>query len=260
MIDTLGNVSKLIPLFSIIAYGIGFTSFVIYFIKIKALGKINFFTYMQLSDHVTMFGIGVFLSVVFFILLIPAWFIYEYILKKESVLYKKILIGIAIYFVMNMLISAIDTIESYVELVKMTGILFCINFFVAYLGTFEDSNKQPMGYLIMPIIVFFISAQLFFIGPDDLIRMSGYGNHWACLSLSSPERRVTQINPNIKVIKSDEKGYAYTSQKVFILLRLRDHVFFRKGSEKAEDIDVLPSSEIRIYNLTSISEGICGRL
>lgn len=260
MIEKLGAVAKLIPLFSIIAYGIGFITFVIYFIKAKALGKVNFFTYMQLGDHITMFGIGVFLSVVLVFALIPSLFIYEYVMKKGRTLIKKALSAIATYFVMTIFIADIGTFGSNMELFKTSFALFAMNLFVAYMGTFETPNKQPIGGLILPMLVFLVTASFFLRSPDSLIRMSGYGNQWACLSLSSSEGRFIQTNPNLKdIIKYNENGDGYTDKKVFIILKLRDNVFFSKGKGKADDIEVIPTSGIQIYNV-SASEGSCSKL
>lgn len=261
MLNKLEAMAKLVPLFSIIAYGVGFTSFVIYFIKMKAMSKINFFTYMQLSDHIVMFSMGIFMFVVIFFLLSPSLFIYEYVIKEGRTFFKKILYSIGIYFFMCIFIASIGTFSSNTQLFKLSLILFIMNLFVAFLGIFKKSNEQPIGTTIFLIMVFLISAQFFVINPDALIRISGYGNQWACLSLPASEARFIQTNPNLKdIIKYDDTGYGHTNQKVFILLRLRDYVFFSKDKEKAADIEVLSKSEVHIYNVTLTPEGGCGYL
>lgn len=273
--------AKCVPLFIVAAYCVGFFIFALYFINdIGIAGKINFFTHLEAIDHLVIFGIGaVLLLSVFTSFISPSLMIYESLKENKAcgsteqslwklyidiikTGYKKsqfriallicfslgtpfLLLIISFYPKVLLIFPSIFPLKYGVYLIILMGwiVLFLINL---YLALNYQRNKNILWGL--PLVMFLF---LIILSPQSIINLAGYGNSWACLTLTPSEGQSLKLNPKIEnLLLQSCDGYWYTPQSVFIILQLRDYVFIAKDDKKIEAIEVISKKEAHIFHVT----------
>ena len=261
--ETLEIAAKCLPLFSVIAYITGFLIFAFYFYKTIAFRGINLFTYLEITDHLTVFGIGALLFLVTSLLLIifPS-FIYDKLVKskKENVGYWKSFMYFAILLsIVGTPFIAVLSSSIYPKIFSLEWflIIFLILLPVTISSAFvyrQNKTAVIMSLLIIPVL-------LVIWYPQITIDFAGYGNYWACLTLTTSEGQSLIMNPKFKdLIRCSNDGFWYTPEQVFIPLQLRDYIFIAnmtKDNAKVEEVEIISKKEAHVFQVTTAKSKSC---
>lgn len=271
--------AKCVPLFIVAAYCVGFFIFALYFINIDSAGKINFFTHLEAIDHLVIFGMGaVLLLSVFTSFISPSLMIYESLKENKACgsteqslwkLYIDIIktgykksqfrIALLICFPLGtpfllLIISFYPKVLSILPLkygvyfIILAGwiVLFLINLYLAL--NYQRNKNILWGF---PLVIFLF---LIILSPQSIINLAGYGNSWACLTITPSKGQSLIMNPEFKdLIRCSNDGFWYTPEQVFIPLQLRDHIFIAKmtnDNTKVGAIEMISKKEAHIFHVT----------
>ena len=256
----LKNITSLAPLLVLFAYSIGFIIFLFYFIDEGAIGKTNILSYLTPSDHIVIFAAGIILFIYLFLsLVLPSIIIQT--LEIEGRKTKFILKGILYFslgrilsfFIIALLQNKYPDSELLLEAWVHIVIFIIAIVFIMLTNKLFNSAKDKKGLIVVISLALFVLLVVFF--DTSIIKLSGYGNRWACLSLTAKEGESIMRNPEFNQLfkSSSDKASYFTVRRVFIVLQLKDYIFIDNRTDNENKnlaaIEVIPMSEARIFNV-----------